>query len=107
MIHFPIVNEESQFRKENNIQEIVQTELKDGCHSISPIIQTLSICDFQVCETHSPNQQWFDPVFAVGIGCASYYVYEKREGRQDGHQLHELVLKKFEEWKSGEKKIYK
>lgn len=41
-----------------------------------------------------------DPIFAIGIGAASYFLHEKRVGREDGHHLHELVLKRYQAWTS-------
>ncbi|ODV85136.1 hypothetical protein CANARDRAFT_28439 [[Candida] arabinofermentans NRRL YB-2248] len=36
-----------------------------------------------------------DPFFGIVIGVASYYAYERRVGRDEGHSLNELVLKKL------------
>ncbi|EDK45586.1 conserved hypothetical protein [Lodderomyces elongisporus NRRL YB-4239] len=44
--------------------------------------------------------RWADPIFGIGMGVASYYLYERRVGRPEGHSLNELVLKRFENWKS-------
>lgn len=42
--------------------------------------------------------KWMDPVFAVAIGVASYYTFEKRSGRPAGHTLNELVQRKYKTW---------
>jgi len=44
-----------------------------------------------------------DPVFAVSIGVASYYLYEQRTGRPEGHHLNELVMRKYQSWVKSEK----
>ena len=44
-----------------------------------------------------------DPVFAVSIGVASYYLYEQRTGRLEGHHLNELVVRKYNSWVKPEK----
>ncbi|ABN68307.2 predicted protein [Scheffersomyces stipitis CBS 6054] len=36
-----------------------------------------------------------DPIFAISIGVASYYLHERRVGRPEGRTLNELVAKKF------------
>ncbi|QBM91118.1 Protein of unknown function DUF2665 [Metschnikowia aff. pulcherrima] len=36
-----------------------------------------------------------DPVIAVSIGVAAYYVYEARVGRREGHSLNELIAKRW------------
>lgn len=36
-----------------------------------------------------------DPVIAVAIGTAAYFVHEKRIGREKGHTLKELVLLQY------------
>lgn len=40
-----------------------------------------------------------DPIIAVSIGVAAYYLHEKRDGREESHRLHNLLLQKY---KSGE-----
>lgn len=36
-----------------------------------------------------------DPVAAISIGIAAYYVHENRIGRRPGHTLNELVKKRW------------
>lgn len=36
-----------------------------------------------------------DPLIAIAIGTAAYFVHEKRIGREEGHTLKELVLRKY------------
>ncbi|ODV81629.1 uncharacterized protein CANTADRAFT_45301 [Suhomyces tanzawaensis NRRL Y-17324] len=36
-----------------------------------------------------------DPIFGIGMGVASYYLYEKRHGREEGHYLNQLIAQKF------------
>lgn len=36
-----------------------------------------------------------DPVIALSIGAAAYYVHERRVGRAEGHTLNELLRKKY------------
>lgn len=36
-----------------------------------------------------------DPLFGIGIGVLSYYSYEKRLGRKEGHTLNELIAKRL------------
>lgn len=36
-----------------------------------------------------------DPVIAVSIGVAAYYVHERRVGRAEGHSLNELLRNKY------------
>ena len=36
-----------------------------------------------------------DPVIAVSIGVAAYYVYEARVGRREGHSLNDLIAKRW------------
>ncbi|OBA21838.1 hypothetical protein METBIDRAFT_40288 [Metschnikowia bicuspidata var. bicuspidata NRRL YB-4993] len=36
-----------------------------------------------------------DPVIAVSIGVAAYYMFEARVGRREGHTLNELVSKRW------------
>lgn len=40
-----------------------------------------------------------DPIIGIVMGVASYYLYEQRVGRAEGHSLNELVVKRFKEWK--------
>ncbi|EGW31982.1 uncharacterized protein SPAPADRAFT_139260 [Spathaspora passalidarum NRRL Y-27907] len=39
-----------------------------------------------------------DPLFGIAVGVASYYSYEKQVGRQPGHSLNELLVKKYNSW---------
>lgn len=39
-----------------------------------------------------------DPIIAVSIGVAAYYLYERRTGRPEGHTLNELAYKKYSEY---------
>lgn len=36
-----------------------------------------------------------DPLFAIAIGTLSYYSYERKVGRPEGHSLNELISKRF------------
>ncbi|ODV70399.1 hypothetical protein HYPBUDRAFT_151742 [Hyphopichia burtonii NRRL Y-1933] len=36
-----------------------------------------------------------DPLLALSIGVAAYYVYERRAGRPDGHRLNDLLSRKY------------
>lgn len=36
-----------------------------------------------------------DPVIAIAIGTAAYFVHERRIGREEGHTLKELVMRKY------------
>lgn len=36
-----------------------------------------------------------DPIFAIAVGTLSYYSYEKKVGRPQGHCLNELIKKKY------------
>lgn len=38
--------------------------------------------------------RYMDPLFGVAVGMLSFYSYEQRVGREDGHTLKDLVLKK-------------
>lgn len=37
-----------------------------------------------------------DPLLGITIGAASYYLYERRNGRETGHTLNELISRKLE-----------
>lgn len=39
-----------------------------------------------------------DPLFAVAIGVASYYSYEKRTGKVEGHRLNDLIAQRYHQW---------
>lgn len=39
--------------------------------------------------------RYIDPLFGVAVGILSFYSYEQRVGREDGHTLKDLVSKKF------------
>ncbi|ODV97717.1 hypothetical protein PACTADRAFT_52675 [Pachysolen tannophilus NRRL Y-2460] len=39
--------------------------------------------------------KYIDPLFGISVGVFSYYAYEKRVGREEGHSLNELVKKRF------------
>jgi hypothetical protein len=39
--------------------------------------------------------KWADPILAISMGVAAYYLYEKRVQREPGHTLNELIYKKF------------
>lgn len=45
-----------------------------------------------------------DPILAISIGTAAYYVHEYRHGRPQGHTLNELVMRWYNERKDGEMK---
>ncbi|KAK9245677.1 hypothetical protein V1506DRAFT_537629 [Lipomyces tetrasporus] len=36
-----------------------------------------------------------DPIFGIGVGVAAFYLYERREGREEGHTLNELVKRRY------------
>nr|CAQ43561.1 Non-classical export protein 1 [Zygosaccharomyces rouxii] len=36
-----------------------------------------------------------DPLFAIAIGTLSYYSYERKVARPEGHSLNELISKRF------------
>ncbi|KAK9474422.1 uncharacterized protein V1510DRAFT_412188 [Dipodascopsis tothii] len=36
-----------------------------------------------------------DPLFGIFVGSMAFYTYERREGRQDGHTLNELVARRW------------
>ncbi|EEQ38247.1 putative small nuclear ribonucleoprotein G [Clavispora lusitaniae] len=36
-----------------------------------------------------------DPVIAISIGTAAYFLHERRVGREEGHKLKDLLLKKY------------
>lgn len=40
-----------------------------------------------------------DPILAISIGTAAYYVHEYRHGRPQGHTLNELVTRWYNEGK--------
>ncbi|PTN31368.1 Rcy1p [Saccharomyces cerevisiae] len=40
-----------------------------------------------------------DPLLAIMVGCLSYYVYERKMGRPQGHHLHELIKKRWDDRK--------
>ena len=39
--------------------------------------------------------RYLDPVFGVAVGALSFYSYEQRVGREDGHTLKALLFRKF------------
>ncbi|QLQ78796.1 hypothetical protein HG537_0B01440 [Torulaspora globosa] len=39
--------------------------------------------------------RYLDPLYAIMIGTLSYYMYERKAGRPDGHHLNELIIKKY------------
>ncbi|EJT42819.1 NCE101-like protein [Saccharomyces kudriavzevii IFO 1802] len=43
-----------------------------------------------------PSCRFSDPFLAVMVGCLSYYVYEGKMGRPQGHHLHELIKKRWD-----------
>ncbi|SCU96894.1 LADA_0H03312g1_1 [Lachancea dasiensis] len=45
--------------------------------------------------------RFLDPLFALTVGTMSYYSYEKRVGRAEGHSLNELVWKRVERIRAG------
>ncbi|KAK9463418.1 uncharacterized protein V1516DRAFT_667711 [Lipomyces oligophaga] len=36
-----------------------------------------------------------DPIFGIFVGTASFYVYERRQGREKGHTLLELIQRRY------------
>lgn len=36
-----------------------------------------------------------DPLIAVGVGVAAYYLHERRAGRPEGHTLNELLARRW------------
>ncbi|VUG17402.1 NCE101 [Brettanomyces bruxellensis] len=51
---------------------------------------------------HYPHliSKWMDPIFAISMGVAAYYLYERRVGREPGHTLNELIARKYQRWRS-------
>lgn len=41
------------------------------------------------------NKRYMDPIFGVTVGILSFYSYEQRVGREDGHTLKALLFRKF------------
>ncbi|KAG5439142.1 hypothetical protein PCANB_001441 [Pneumocystis canis] len=38
--------------------------------------------------------RWIDPIFAISIGCFSYFLYEKNHPRPEYYSLKELLQRK-------------
>ncbi|KAK9234128.1 hypothetical protein V1525DRAFT_367439 [Lipomyces kononenkoae] len=36
-----------------------------------------------------------DPIFGIAVGVSAFYLYERREGRKEGHTLNELVMRRY------------
>ncbi|SCW03118.1 LAFE_0G03334g1_1 [Lachancea fermentati] len=43
--------------------------------------------------------RFLDPLFAVAVGVMSYYSFEKKVGRPEGHSLNELIAKRWKRMK--------
>ncbi|QLL31283.1 hypothetical protein HG536_0B01450 [Torulaspora globosa] len=39
--------------------------------------------------------RFLDPIYALMVGTLSYYLYERKVGRPEGHRLNELIMKKY------------
>ncbi|CCE91458.1 Nce101p TDEL_0C05690 [Torulaspora delbrueckii] len=39
--------------------------------------------------------RFIDPLFAIAVGTLSYFSYENKVGRPEGHRLSELIKKKY------------
>ncbi|QLG70206.1 hypothetical protein HG535_0A01440 [Zygotorulaspora mrakii] len=39
--------------------------------------------------------KYWDPVFAIVVGTLSYYSYERKVGRPEGHRLNDLIRKRL------------
>ena len=44
---------------------------------------------------HSSFHRTLDPIFSIFVGVVSYYSYEARVQRPEGHSLNELLVKKY------------
>ena len=42
-----------------------------------------------------------DPIFGVGIGAVSYFLYEDRIERPKEHRLNSLIASRLKEWREG------
>ncbi|CUS25105.1 LAQU0S27e00210g1_1 [Lachancea quebecensis] len=45
--------------------------------------------------------KFLDPIFAIGVGTMSYYSYERKVGRPEGHSLNELIKKRWGRVRAG------
>ncbi|SCV03277.1 LANO_0G03180g1_1 [Lachancea nothofagi CBS 11611] len=45
--------------------------------------------------------RYLDPLFAICVGTVSYFSYERKAGREEGHSLKQLLSKRFERIRAG------
>lgn len=64
------------------------------------MFQELHFLFYRICDINILQSRWMDPIFAISMGVAAYYLYEQRVGRKPGHTLNELIARKYQRWRN-------